>query len=236
MNNMQRSLLAIYLPITVLILIFDNIYPTEDMVQYLKYTIMITLFLSSISIEKRFREQKIMVLALFFLVIADYFLVFSTTLNNFNIDLLSFGVVGFLFSYLCLIVAYHKNFKIGNEEIMSGILIVIIFAYVFISLHPYVKGFMLIGVPIFGIVLCYMTWTGICTLFRNYFNLKVSRVIAISSILMFICDIGVAFSVFHPVYSKISVPWLQNIIWAAYIPGWTLLAVIISEKNLLKDK
>jgi hypothetical protein len=38
---------------------------------------------------------------------------------------------------------------------------------------------------------------------------------------------------FHPLYSKIFVPWLSNIIWAAYIPGWTLLAVIISEKNLL---
>ena len=236
MNNMQRILFVIYLPITFLILIFDHIYPIEDMVQYLKYAIMITLFLFSISIKKKFHEQKIMALSFFFLVIADFFLVFSTTLDNFKMDVSPFGVVGFLFAYICLIVAYHKNFKIGNEEIMSGILIVIIFAYVFIYLHPFVKRVELIGVLIFGIVLCYMTWTGICTLFRNYFNLKISRVIAISSILMFICDIGVAFSVFHPVYSKISVPWLQNIIWAAYIQGWTLLAVIISEKNLLKDK
>ena len=239
MNNMQRILFVIYLPITFLILIFDHIYPIEDMVQYLKYTIMITLFLFSISIKKKFHEQKIMALSFFFLVIADFFLVFSTTLDNFKMDVSPFGVVGFLFAYLCLIVAYQKNFKIGKEEIMSGIPVVSVFMYVFISLQPYVNKHILIGTLIFGIVLCYMTWTGICTLFRNYFNLKISRLIAISSILMFICDLGVAFSKFHPVYSKMHVPWLDNIIWAAYIPGWTILAVIINEKNLLinvKDK
>ena len=64
MNNMQRILFVIYLPITFLILIFDHIYPIEDMVQYLKYTIMITLFLSSIIIKKKFYVQKIMALSI----------------------------------------------------------------------------------------------------------------------------------------------------------------------------
>jgi hypothetical protein len=27
--------------------------------------------------------------------------------------------------------------------------------------------------------------------------------------------------------------WFTNIIWIAYIPGWTLLAVLICEKDLL---
>ena len=43
MNNTQKSLLAIYIPMTILILIFDNIFPSENMVQYLRYTIMATL-------------------------------------------------------------------------------------------------------------------------------------------------------------------------------------------------
>jgi len=29
------------------------------------------------------------------------------------------------------------------------------------------------------------------------------------------------------------VPWLTNIIWTSYIPGWALLVVIICEKNLI---
>jgi hypothetical protein len=168
-----------------------------------------------------------------FLVIADFFLVFANTIDNWKIDFSPFGAAGFLFAYLCLIVAYQKKFKVGKEEISTALPILIIFVYVVMSLKPYVKGFMLLGALIFGAVLCYMTWTSICTIFRKYFNPEITWLIAFSGILMFICDIGVAFSRFHPLYSKIYVPWLANLIWATYIPGWTLLAVIISEENLL---
>ena len=80
---------------------------------------------------------------------------------------------------------------------------------------------MLVGVLIFGVVLCYMTWTSICTIFRKYFNRRIAILIAISGILMFICDIGVAYSLFHPFYSTVYIPVLKNIIWMAYILGWT---------------
>ena len=233
MNNTQRILLVIYLPITLLILILDNIYPKEDMVLYLKYTIMITLFLSAITMQKKFREQKIMALSFFFLVVADFFLVFINTIDNLKLNFSALGVIGFLFAYICLIVTYQKNFKVGKEEIIVAIPIEIIFIYVFISLQPYVKGLMFIGALIFLSVLCYMTWTSICTIFRGYFTKKSACLIAISGILMFICDIGVAFSRFHPIYSKMYVPWLTNIIWTTYIPGWTLLVVVICEKNLI---
>ncbi|BCZ46807.1 hypothetical protein psyc5s11_28740 [Clostridium gelidum] len=233
MNNTQRILLVIYLPITLLILILDNIYPKENMVLYLKYTIMITLFLSAITMQKKIREQKIMALSFFFLVVADFFLVFINTIDNLKLNFSALGVIGFLFAYICLIVAYQKNFKVGKEEIIVAIPIGIIFIYVFISLQPYVKGGMFIGALIFLIVLCYMTWTSICTIFRGYFTKKSALLIAISGILMFICDIGVAFSRFHSIYSKMYVPWLANIIWTTYIPGWTLLVVVICEKNLI---
>ena len=233
MNDTQRILLVIYLPITLLILILDNIYPKEDMVLYLKYTIMITLFLSAITMQKKFCEQKIMALSFFFLVVADFFLVFINTIDNLKLNFSALGVIGFLFAYICLIVAYQKNFKVGKEEIIVAIPIGIIFIYVFISLQPYVKGLMFIGTLIFLIVLCYMAWTSICTIFRGYFTQKSALLIAISGILMFICDIGVAFSRFHSIYSKIYVPWLTNIIWTTYIPGWTLLVVVICEKKLI---
>lgn len=233
MNNMQKSLLVIYLPLTFVILTFDNIYPNENFILYLKYIVMITLFLSSMIIKKKFHDQKIMALAFFFLVIADFFLVFFNTLNNFKIDLTPLGVVGFLCAYICLIIAYQENFKIGKNEILAGLPMIIVFLCVFFSLKPYINGFMFIGSLIFFIVLCYMTWTGICTLFRNYYTFKISKLIAVSSVLMFICDVGVAFSFFHPAYSNEFMPWLQNIIWAAYIPGWTLLAVIINDDNLI---
>lgn len=233
MNNTQRILLVIYIPITFLIFMLDNIYPKEDMILYLKYTIMSTLFLSAITIQKKFREQKIMALSLFFVVVADFFLVFIDTIDDLKMNFSAFGIAGFLFAYICLIVAYQKNFNVGKEEIIVATPIGIIFIYVFISLQQYVKGLIFIGTLIFLSVLCYMTWTSICTIFRGYFTKKSAWLIAISSSLMFICDIGVAFSGFHPIYSKMYVPWLTNIIWTTYIPGWTLLVVIICEKNLI---
>lgn len=234
MNNTQRIILVIYIPFTILIILLHNICPKEDMVFYLKYTIMISLFLSAATMKKKLKEQKFMALSLFFLVVADFFLVFVSTIDRLNMDLSTYGAIGFLFAYFCLILAYQKNFKIGKAEIITAIAILIIFIYVIISLQPYVKGVILVGSLIFGGVLCYMTWTSICTIYRKYFNAKITWIIALSGILMFICDVGVAFSRFHPLYSKIYVPWLANLIWATYIIGWTLLVVIISEENLIR--
>lgn len=233
MNKIQRILLAIYLPITLIILILDNICSGVYIVKYIKYAIMITLFLWATSIKRKTHEQRIMNLALFFVVVADFFLVFSTTIPNLKINRAPFGIAGFFFAYLCLIVAYQKNFKIDKASILSAIPATSFFIYVFSSLQSYVKGLMLIGVAIFGVVLCYMTWTSICTIFRKYYNPKIAFVIAVSGILMFICDMGVAYTMFDPQYSQVFVPWLENIIWASYIPGWTLLTVVISEEKLL---
>lgn len=234
MNNTQRILLVIYIPLTLLIILFHNICPKENMVFYLKYTIMISLFLSATIMRKKFHEQKLMALSLLFLVVADFFLVFASTIDELKVDLSPIGAAGFLFAYICLILAYQKNLKVGKAEIITAAAILIIFLHVIISLQPYVKGAILIGTLTFGVVLSYMTWTSICTIFRKYFNPKITWIIAFSGILMFICDIGVAFSRFHPIYSRIYVPWLANLIWVTYIPGWTLLAVIISDENLIR--
>lgn len=231
MSNSQRTLLAVYLPMILLILIFDHLYPGADMVNYLKYTVMITLFLSVTSIRKKYPEQRTMALAFLFMVIADFFLVLSPTFHL-EVDLSPLGIGGFLLAYLCLITAYQKNFKLGRVELLSALPIALVFFWVYLTLWPYVHGLMLIGTSIFGIVLCYMTWTAVCTVSRGYFSPGAARLLALSGILMFICDLGVAMSMFHPLPTQVFVPWLKNIIWAAYVPGWTILAVVINEENL----
>lgn len=234
MGNNQKILIAIYFPITLLIFILDNIYPEENMVLYLKYATMITLFLSALTIKKKFFEQKLMALSLFFLVIADFFLVFAGTIENLKINLDPFGILGFLCAYICLIAAYNKNFKLRRVEIVAAIPFVIMFIGVFGLLMPYIYNLAIkIGTLIFGIVLSYMAWTSVCTIFRNYFTKKASWIIAVSGCLMFICDVAVAFSKFYPLFAMKHTTWLTNIIWTAYIPGWTLLAVLICEKDLI---
>ena len=234
MNNTQRSLLAIFIPMTILIIIFDNIFPRENMVNYIRYAIIIALFIVSISIKKKFHEQMLMALSFFFVVIADFFLVFSNTIDKIKMDLTSFGIAGFICAYICLIVAYQKNFgRAKKAEIISAIPIVIIFIMVGMPLFNNINGVMKIGAIFFGLVLCYMTWTSICTIFRKYYNRKIAIIIAISGMLMFICDVGVAYSLFHPYYSKVYIPLFKNVIWIAYIIGWTLLNIVISEEKVL---
>lgn len=230
MNNSQKSLLAVYLPFTVLILILDNLYPVSDMVRYLKFTTMFTLFGTVMVVKKNTREQKIMAWAYFFLVLADFFMVLLTTFDTLNIYLESSGGIGFLIAYLFLIAALQKNFQLKRAEIIAAIPIAAVFLGIFFLLEPYLSLLFSIGVFIFQFVLCYMTWTAVCTLFRDYYNLKTARLITIASILILICDMAVVLSIFLPQYPSF-LPWSENIIWGSYVPGWTLLAVVIHEDS-----
>ncbi|KJS22024.1 MAG: hypothetical protein VR72_08035 [Clostridiaceae bacterium BRH_c20a] len=235
MNNVQRALLTIYLPITICILILDNLYPGVNMINYIKYTIIISLFIVAFKVKKNYTEQNFMTLAIFFAMFSDFFLVFCSTIPELSRRVVPFGIGGFLIAYLILIVTYQKNFKLGWGESLAIIPVLGIFLPHFIFLYPHTNGLMFYGAFMFGFVLCYMTWTSICTIFRGYFNPRTSHLIALSGFLMFICDIGVAHAIFNPAFSNSFVPWLKNIIWFSYIPAWTLLVIIIAEKNLLSD-
>jgi len=51
MNNSQRIILSGYLPVTLMLLILDNVYPGQDFVRIIKYIVIITLFISSLSVK-----------------------------------------------------------------------------------------------------------------------------------------------------------------------------------------
>lgn len=101
-------------------------------------------------------------------------------------------------------------------------------------LRPYVDGVVLVGAMLFGMVLCYMTWSGISTIFWQYYDLKTACLIAISASLILVSDLAVGIASFHPQYSGMFIPWLKNTVWATYIPAWTLLAAVVSEEHPLK--
>lgn len=234
MNDTQKALLAVYLPLTVLVAVLDDMLPEAAVVKYVKYTIIVSIFLVSLIVKKQYREQKIMSLALLFVMLADFFLVFATTLHL-RVSLASYGVLCFFLAYLCLIYVYQKNFKIGKAEIITAVPILVAFVYVFYSLSAYLNGVILISAFIFGVALSYMTWTSVCTLFRGYFSKRAAVLIAVSGVCMFICDLGVAYSLLDPDYFINYAIWQKNIVWSAYLFGWALLDVIICEDNLKID-
>lgn len=235
MNNVQKILIATYLPITIFILILNILYPGAAFVKCIKFTTIITLFLVALSIKKNFLEQRIMNLAIFFVSIGDFFLNFCSIIPKLSDKVMPLGSLAFLLAYLALILAFQKNFKIGISELLGIIPILMIFIPNFIKLSSYISGLIFYGLIIFSLVLCYMVWTSISTIFRGYFNPQVSRHAALSGYLILISDMAVAHSMFNPAFADQFVPWLNNVIWASYVPAWTLIVLIIAEKNLLSS-
>ncbi len=238
MINTQKILLTIYLPFTFLIILYDNIFPQENMVYYLKYFIIGTLMLSALISKQEYpehHEKKWMALSLVFVFIGDFFLVFLNTIYSIDHNLDKLGVVGFMFAYICLIKAYKTKSKNKSKDLKIAIPVVIAFTFTIVIIKPYLEGFIFLPTLAFTAVIYYMMWNAICTLNRGYYSKKTSWLITISSILMVVCDTGVALSNIYPKYSVTYIPLLKNIIWGSYIPAWTLIVVIINEKNLYKE-
>lgn len=236
MNN-QRVLFSIYLPLTLLLLIFDNIYPAAAFVNYLKYTLIITLFLVSLSFKKPTLEQTRMGYALFFVVLADFFLVFCSSIPSLADKVVPWGITCFMIAYLLLIFTYRKK-GYGSpsniiEKTLIGLLIILVFATLYLRLFPHINGLKLWALSLFGLALCYYTWISLCTVFQGYFTPTAARYIALSGCLMFVSDIAVALSMFDPAFNNQFVPWLKNIIWIAYIPAWTIVVILISQSDFL---
>ncbi|NLX87847.1 MAG: hypothetical protein GXZ09_00335 [Syntrophomonadaceae bacterium] len=230
LNNAQRVFLAVYMPAAVLILVLDNLFTGESVVQYVKYSTMVTLFLAAAYVKKSAPEQRLMSIALLFVVIADFFLGFLPAITGCKFT--AFGVGAFALAYICLIIANQKNFRLGRADIITALLIGGISMLAFYGLElGGLKGVTLLGLISFGVILTYMTWTMICTLFRHYYRLKVCYCLALAGILMYISDLAVAYVHFNLAYTALYQPWMQNLAWAFYIPAWTIIALVISEED-----
>lgn len=235
MNPTQKRLLALYFPLTIVILLLDNLYPAFTAVYHLKYGTIISLFLTAALIHKNYREQYVMAVAVFFAAVADFFLVFSQTIPALAGRMTLYGMSGFLIAYILLITAFQKNFTLSGRNLLVIIPVLAVFLPVLLLLYPHINGLMFIFTIVFALVLCYMSWTALTTIYRGYFSPKAARFIALAGFLMLVCDMGVALNEFHPTYAGQFVPWLKNIIWGAYIPGWTLLVAAIGEEELLAE-
>lgn len=229
MNRAQKLILSVIVPLTALILVLDPTAPSFERVQYLRYGTVLALFLAVALLPKRHPEQRTMAPAFFFMALGDFFLVFVYTIEQIRQDLSWVGILSFLMAYLFLIKAYRKKSISRAKELAA--LLPFLSASVLIGwlLHPYVRGPLTVLGILFLAVLCDMSWMAATTLFTRHFSGKAAAMIAASGALMFLCDAGIAFSLFHPYYSTVYIAWLKNIVWTAYLSGWTLAALVIAE-------
>ena len=141
-------------------------------------------------------------------------------------------MLGFIMVYLFLIAVFQRNFTFGKREIITLIPFVVIFGLVLAALAKYAIGFMFWVAIALGIVLCYTGLTMVACLFRGYFNMKIAWRIALAGCILFLSDMVVAFSIFHPAYQEFLL-WKENLVWGTYMVGWMLLLSVIAEDQLL---
>jgi hypothetical protein len=235
LNNTQRFLIATYATLTLLILIFTVLYSIESPAQYLKFGVRVSMFLTVVFIYKNYREQKILVFAFLCTLISDYFFILlRVTDPDFpNRDL--YGMLGFVIAYFFLIAAFQRNFSFGKREMITLIPFVMIFSLVLVVLEKYAVGFMFWTAVCLGGILCYTGMTMVSSLYRGYFSRAIAWRIAIAGCILFLSDMVVAFSIFHPDYKEFLL-WKESFIWGTYMVGWSLVLSISVEDHFVKDQ
>lgn len=234
----QIRILVVYLLLTVIIIIFDVLYQDGNPSLYLTFAVRLSMFMTVLAIRKRYPEQKLIVLAFLFTVISDYYFIFVNTFERDIPNSQLFGMIGFIGAYLCLILTFSRNFRIGKPELITIAPFAAIFTLLFLSLQQYAEGLMYPAGIILGIILCIFGMTMVSTLYRGYFSRKAAWLIAIAGCMMFFSDLFVALALYHPDFKDFLL-WREIVVMATYVPAWTLLMLVAAEENLysgIKDR
>lgn len=220
----------LFLPLTVVILILDNFFPGARIVTYIKFITIFSLFLSACLLKKRYLEQVIINTAVFFALIGEFFLnIYDFLAPDPACRSAVFGALGFMLAYGLLIIVFNRG--AGRGGITAAVPVLVISLPVLIILYPHISAYYIWGALLFALVLCCMTWCSMRTLFGVYYSPWASRCMALSGLLLLISDSGVAMAMFHPLFAGHFIPLLANIIWAAYVPAWTLLVFVMAGLN-----
>lgn len=232
MNKPQKILLAIFLPFTAFIYVFTVLFRDTAPVLYFKFSLRVLMLLVLLVMMKRSREHVFLLLAFAASVFSDYFFVYSRTFDYTVANRLLFGMLGFVVSYLFLIAAFSRNFRLGKSEAINLIPFIAAFSFVFFQLRQYASGFMFYAALLLGAVLCVFGMVTVSTLFGRY-SPQAAWFIAAAGIIAFTSDMVVAYSIFHPQF-KGYIQWKEIFIWVTYIPAWTFLLVAVAADRLLR--
>jgi hypothetical protein len=232
MNRIQKMVLAGFLTLTVIELILVYIYDTSSLVRCVQFAGTVLLFMIAAIVKKEHREQRILVFGFLFSVIGDFFLILLPVIRK-GADATMLGIVCFLLSYVFIIWAFNRNFRMKLSDGLLALPFIAAVVYYFATMLMYIKGVMIIAVLLFSITITIMAWTSVCTLVRGYFTKRVAIIAAIAAAALFLSDMGVAYALFYPPL-KGSV-WLEMFVRATYVPAWTFLLVVVCEKNILMN-
>lgn len=232
MNRKQRVITSIFLSLTAVILVLDHLFPGAAGVSYFKFATVAGIFwasLASLISGGRRREQFLLGWAVYLVMVGDFFLNLCSTVPDLPGKVMPLGVLAFLLAYLLVAAVFFKNCNLRFADLPAAALVLAIFIPNFAALSPWINGILLPGVFLFGLVITFMAWACLRSLFTCPYQPRVCLRAALAGLLILISDTALAHSLFNPSFAGHFVPWLKNIIWGAYLPAWTLMALNIAE-------
>ena len=236
MNTTQKVIFTMIIVQLLGILILSHVPVSNLAVKGVaKYSLIATIFAASFFPKKPTSIHKILGLAIVFLFIGDFFLVFLwNILGEGPLYVKIAGQLAFLSAYVCLIWVYTRKFKFAIKDILAALPVLAVLVPILLILLPRVSAEMLVISLVFALVVSFMAWRAICTVYGAYYIKKVAIRFAIAGFLMFLSDMGVAFIFFYP--GMENVPLLENEVWITYIPAWALILLSIFEEKLLNER
>lgn len=234
MNYIQKNVILVSFILTLLIVIFDNIFPGAFLIRFFKLFVIIYLFLRALTIEKKHPVQRLFNLALFFTAAGDLVFVVAHTRPMLFSLVTPLGAAFFAAAYLILLNVFAQNGKISFYKLLVLLLLLGLYLPVFFKYFLHVPSPLIYALFLFCLVLCSMTWRAVCTILEKYYTLHTSVLMALAGILIFLSDTFVGLAVYEPAFSGLFVPWLENVIWGTFILAWTIIVLLTAEENLVR--
>lgn len=234
MNALQKRIVLASFILTLSVVLLDNIFPGITAIRFFKLLVIIGLFLRALTIPKKYPEQRLFTVSLFFTAAGDFIFVVAHTRPMLFSLASPLGAAFFALAYLLLLYVFTANVRITFAQLMVLLLFMGLCIPVFLKYFGTAQAPLVYALFLFGLILCCMTWRAVCTLFSGYYTTHAAAYMALAGFLIFLSDALVGMAVYEPSFSGLFVPWLENMIWGTFILAWTVIVVLIAEDKLVE--
>lgn len=231
MSSYGRFMMVTFLMLTILLLGMEAYGIDGDALYYSRYIIMLSLGVATFAGRGSSKGQRTLSWAFPLMLIGDFFLVFSYTIEGFPVDIRYFGFIPFAMAYIIIIKVYLKGFRWSSNNLLFSIFYGVAASALVMTLYPYVGGIEAIsGIVVLGTVTI-MSWAGSVAIWNGYYSKRAAIMMALSGLLMAVCDYGVAMDLFYPGAYAIREAIEINVVWLSYLPGWLILGLLVIDKS-----
>ncbi|WP_422485482.1 lysoplasmalogenase family protein [Gudongella sp. DL1XJH-153] len=232
MNNFGRNLPVVFTVFTAVLITMEALGIDGDVISYSRYAVMLILCISVYVGRGSSLEQRRLFWAFPFMVVGDFFLVYSYTLDGFPQIMRYFGFIPFSIAYIIITRVYLEGFKWNINSILVAIIYGLSILGLGSKIYPLINGIEIVLGTIVALTVTIMAWAGASALWNGVYNRRVAAMMAISGMLMVVCDYGVALDLFYPEFYQIREELVLNLVWLTYIPGWVILALVVVDRDI----